>query len=737
MDFTARDFATNRDALIEAARRSLPGRWTSFHDGDFGQALLELVAYDASILSFLIDQATRESYRSTCFTHEAAFIHAASFGYRPKWSVPASLSAWAEISGQLPNTPVTIFDGTLVRQDNGLVWEVVGNHTILPGQKSPIKRVTTWEDGRWKFQVFVKIKAGTSFATLVDENGNRLPSEVSFSGTMVQPGDVLILTGTLANGELSDPPDNGELAITGVSSLSGDLIDNGVLFLDRVFDQANSHVCSFQVESRSITLSQGRVIEESFVYAGEDIQASVAGLAGDTVHVYVNGRLWEQSEVLATASSADMVYSTHMTPEQKLRIKFGDGINGASVKNGDQVSVQYRVCDGSKGNVQIGTFRGTLSQGDIEIRVLNPYSIGSGGSNRETVDELKTAILAHIASPGDRVVSITDYERVTQSYRSKQHGAVAAVMVRTVEAPVTDNTVGVHIWSQTGSGQLGNPPIPLLTEVRNYLMQRAVVGTDIIVSAGRTTPFPLSIRYRYRDGQYSSVSEMVRQAINGVLARQKPGSGVKIGDLYQAVEALDPIDYCVILHPTLLPPTDGVYINSLFPGSKSPILGPVRAGTRSVSTQDTFLGRGAPFSVWGVGRKPTVGIVENTTSGLITSRFDTPLSDDYVGGDVLVNSDYWQAGWINEKGVGIHIALDSGNKDLLPVREMVAKILQDYFSGHVLPGDTITVGMLEGLVFRVPNVVGAKVSLNAVSRGVSFVSSGPDEKLVLDSVSFG
>ncbi len=766
-EYTSRDFPTNVAALIEIAKKVLPGQWTSFSDADFGRALIELIAWDHSVLSFVQDQQARDSFLSLCFSYEAGLLHAAQNGYRPRWGYPASVDVWAEIvDNPDPTLPFPIRDGTIVRQDNGLTWEVVGNQEIPANRRWPAKQVLAWSQIASSGQpAYLTIRKGSSQAILTDENGIRLPSEISFRGRGISPGNILTLTGQLISGNIGAPPVASlrEFAIVSVSGYAGDLLDGGILFLDRVWSGDTDFTGSFLIESRSLTLSQGQTREESFQVPDERkgavVQTTFPGISSlaieafaasgsfnstvNSVRVAVDGRLWHEVEALSYAGPSETAYETFVDADQRLNVRFGDGINGAELPPGGSIAVGYRTSSGAKGNIQRGTFSGTLPIVSADgrsatISLSNPYNSGTGGSDRESLSQLKANIMASIRS-NDRAVTPKDFESLALGFRSPRYGSIAAAQLVKPPSAAINNVIAVHCWSRTASGQLGTPTQGLMSDLRSYLQERAMMTDEVVVAGGRMINFPIAVRYRFSGLSESDAFEAVRSSINGVLTSQKPGTMVQLGDLYDAVESVVGIDGCTFMTPSQsLPPKEGVYVNSLQRATITKTTSQAAAGTRQLilDVPASFLALGQ-FSVWALDRLATTGLIESVDESQLTARYDCPLNDGYPVGSVVANSDYWAVGHNLERTIDLFISLDSGSQDRNHLRSLISTKLHNLFRWFVLPGDTVFKTELEKIITTVPNVISADISFNAPNaHQVQYVSSSPLEKLVLRDVKF-
>ena len=759
LEFTARDFDTNVATLIEVAKRSLPGQWTSFQDGDFGQALLELIAYDTSILSFVQDQQAKERFLVTATQYESAILFARQQGYRVRWGSPATIDVWAEATSGNGLYNSRIKNGTPVVQSDGLLWEVVGNYEIPPGRVTPVRSVVSWgQISNGASPAYLKILPGASQATLVNSSGNRLPDTVSFEGRGVGPGNILTLTGVLSDGVIGAPPDisNREFAVVDVGSYKTDLVNGGVLFLDRAWGNEVPFIGAFLIESRSISLMQGTTNEEVFQAPQSDrenflVTCSFPGISSlsldpvtpsgsplvtsDGVGVAVNGQLWHETSSLSLEGPGSKTYETLVDGNKRLNVRFGDGIHGAVVPAGAAVAIKYRTSDGIAGNVKRGSFSAKLTASGISLQLTNPYNVGSGGRERESLHELKAAIISATRT-NDRAVNLSDFESLAVSFRSRQFGCVSAVKVEKVPGVARNNVVKVSAWTRGNIGQLVQPSVGLMGDLRSYLTARAMVTDEVIVVAGRTFVLPVAVRYKFNSVSPTEAYDGVRSAINDVFRSQSPGSELQLGDLYEAVEKLDFIDHCSFCYPTTsVPPVSGAYVNSLSKHSSTTLTDPALNGSSGILVTDgTLFALRGPISVFELGKIPTTSIIEGVSANLIKLQFDMPTTDTYDNDfAVVVNSDYWAEGWSADLPVDLFIRIDSGSSG---TRELVERKLRDWFRWFVLPGRTLLKTDIEAVVRSVPNVLSATVSIGNPTSTAEHVLVGLEEKPVLSTIQF-
>jgi hypothetical protein len=80
--YTARDFASIKEELVEYTKRYYPDTFKDFSDASFGALMLDTVAYVGDMLSFYMDYQANESFLDTSIEYNNTIRHARRLGYR-------------------------------------------------------------------------------------------------------------------------------------------------------------------------------------------------------------------------------------------------------------------------------------------------------------------------------------------------------------------------------------------------------------------------------------------------------------------------------------------------------------------------------------------------------------------------------------------------------------------------------------------------------------------------------
>ena len=82
ISYTARDFNSIKDALVDHARRYYPDTYKDFSEASFGSLLLDSVAYVGDVLSYYLDYQVNESFLDTAVEKQNVISLARSMGYK-------------------------------------------------------------------------------------------------------------------------------------------------------------------------------------------------------------------------------------------------------------------------------------------------------------------------------------------------------------------------------------------------------------------------------------------------------------------------------------------------------------------------------------------------------------------------------------------------------------------------------------------------------------------------------
>ena len=787
IDFTARDWESNVAALKEFVRVREPERWNSFFEGDLGMVVLEMIAYDSTMLSYVLDAQTQECYIDTLRIRESALHFARLTSYQIRRATVASVEVYA-LSNQTPTSGnrFRIRKGRVVKDKLGQPWEVTKDYVVEAGKQTPVSLLVQYGDVKGKFvtstgvvneiNALIKLEPNSSVATLVNEAGERLNSEVNF-GPTIGAGHILRL-----QNEWLDPafgaapvPALDEYAIVEPGKFDFDIYGNAVLYLDRPWAGASNWIGKWRIESRNIILQQGEAKNESFtgptevadrrnfevkgnfypVAMGNIEQTIPSGYSGNRllsgfssgIEVTVNGVVWRETSSLLFEPPDSFAYEVDFDEKDRFVITFGNGVFGALIPVSAVVQAAYRVGGGATGNVTQNSFdtafpidSGTPGT-PAQLYLTNSYTVGRGGQDRESLTEVKRNIPQHVRT-NDRAVTVEDYAYLASNFADPTVGRIklAKGVVHKNVVPREQNVVWVYAWVEGSNGQLTAPTLSLKSRLLEYLNERKMITDEVVIIDGITTPIPVELRYSFNKGaDRVATGQKVQAAINFLFAGIRPGDTFHLSALYEAVESVSEVGYCQVLNPKtdVIPSNEfELFSNTLqLPAPARLVVKPFK-GDLSVVVQDPspFYEKGY-LSIFESGSVPTTAIIADIQSNVITLRQDTPLQDTYSLEASVLNSEYYPLDWQFERKIDVFVSYDTGNGTQDVVTSTIARKVKRYFNEVLRPEEPLVRTRLELLVRSVTNVTTSEVFLRSLDNTDENVSPAQGEKIMLGTLS--
>jgi len=128
------------------------------------------------------------------------------------------------------------------------------------------------------------------------------------------------------------------------------------------------------------------------------------------------------TDILGVTAASEVFYLQE-SKGGKYQIYFGDGTVGKKLNDGSVVAVTYLLTNGNLANKATG-FAQTSTIGGYSTSTIEVLSVAAGGSDRETVEEIKTSSPLQFTTQ-NRLVTIKDYE----SYIKKNYPSIDSLSV--------------------------------------------------------------------------------------------------------------------------------------------------------------------------------------------------------------------------------------------------------------------------------------------------------------------
>jgi hypothetical protein len=121
---------------------------------------------------------------------------------------------------------------------------------------------------------------------------------------------------------------------------------------------------------------------------------------------------WTKAGDLTGITSSSTVFYIQENDEGLFEVYFGDGIIGASPKDGDEISISYLVTSAEHANGANIFSMATSINGNSAVSISNTVS-ASGGKDIETTDQIKFSASKFYTSQ-NRLVTVADYKAKLQ-----------------------------------------------------------------------------------------------------------------------------------------------------------------------------------------------------------------------------------------------------------------------------------------------------------------------------------
>lgn len=429
IDYLAKDYASFRRLMLDRMSVTVP-RWTERSPADLTVALVELLAYTADRLSYRQDAAGTEAYLSTARHRVSVRRHARLLDYRMHDGVNARAFVHVEVDqdakvvrpGTAPANASTLDARTRLlagSPDQG--GEPV---VFLPVHDQQLRRAHndiafyTWGEGD------CVLAAGATTASLVDE------------ALDLHPGDLLLL---------QPPPGipSQVVRLTAVRNRHDPV--TGTDIVDVTWDPADALAADLPVET---TVARGNVIvvDHGAPVTGEALPSATDARgryrprlaqtpltfaapydrtrpAAATLHPDPRGAQpavvshspgieWSPRPDLLASDAFDAGFVVEVESDGTALLRFGDDRYGRAPEPGDAFTADYRVGNGSAGNLPAGAITG-YAPADPRIRRVSSPLPATGGLDQEPA-ELVRLLAPQAYRRQERAVTEADYATMAQ-----------------------------------------------------------------------------------------------------------------------------------------------------------------------------------------------------------------------------------------------------------------------------------------------------------------------------------
>jgi hypothetical protein len=215
---------------------------------------------------------------------------------------------------------------------------------------------------------------------------------------------------------------------------NSDLIDKRI-FNFVVMDENTVTKSNTSYHFENLNIKEGELTTYTYTYDEASNPKSVfllpdADIDTSTITVIVKpsasnttSTVYNKVTDILNVTAASEVFYLQESKGGKYQIYFGDGTVGKKLDDGSVVAVTYLLTNGDLANKATG-FSQTSAIGGYTNSTIEVLSVAAGGSDRETVEEIKTSSPLQFTTQ-NRLVTIKDYE----SYIKKNYPSIDSLSV--------------------------------------------------------------------------------------------------------------------------------------------------------------------------------------------------------------------------------------------------------------------------------------------------------------------
>lgn len=259
-----------------------------------------------------------------------------------------------------------------------------------------------------------------------------------------------------------------------------------------------------------------------------------------TVDEGAGGLQWAFYDHLIDAGPDTAAYTFFVDEGGITNIVFGDDVNGRIPAAGALITVSYRIGDGAKGNVGVGSVN-QLTTPVVVGGTVQPVTgqanttAGAGGSDLESLDSIRQNAPKALTAI-NRAVTLDDYEALALRASGSVGKASASAAVATA----------VTLYLAPTGSSAGYVSAAVKAAVQSYLANRKMIGTAVTILDPTYVPVNVSVdlvvRSTYRR---ETVRLAVVAAIQTALAYSAAdfGTRVTLARIYQAINDTEGVAY--------------------------------------------------------------------------------------------------------------------------------------------------------------------------------------------------
>lgn len=477
-----REFSDLTQTLKEFAKSYFPDTYNDFSPESLGNMFIEMDAYVGDILSFYLDNQIQENFPQYARVIENLYKHAYSRGYKPKVTTPSVVEIdiyqevpAIEVGGEyVPNLSAALLipSNTIVRseEDNNQTFLIEESVDFsFEGPFDPTESIISQVDGSNNPTYFLLKKTRKAISASIEEETFTFGSDTPRFPHVTINNERII--------KILSVKDSDENTWWEVDNLGQDLIYVKTLNTNPSDNDVKTILTTQRVKRRFISRFIDPLNLRLEFGSGNynDYDTDDTNIIPNPSNTSVLGQAYDPLNFLFTKSYGIVPKNTTLT----VKYLVGGGIKSNVPQNVltliDKTNVTF--VDPSYVDQTLGEVTNTLT-------TLNPSS-GSGGSDGETIEELRLNILNHYSTQL-RTVTEQDYLVRTLTLPS-EFGSISKSYI--VPSKITENqeskNLNLYVLGYNNQKQLKEVSQTLKDNLVNYLYEYKSLGDEITIKNGK------------------------------------------------------------------------------------------------------------------------------------------------------------------------------------------------------------------------------------------------------------
>ena len=327
---------------------------------------------------------------------------------------------------------------------------------------------------------------------------------------------------------------------------NSDLIDKRI-FNFVVMDENTVTKSNTSYHFENLNIKEGELTTYTYTYDEASNPKSVfllpdADIDTSTITVIVKpsasnttSTVYNKVTDILDVTAASEVFYLQESKGGKYQIYFGDGTVGKKLDDGSIVALTYLLTNGNLANKATG-FSQTSAIGGYSNSTIEVLSVAAGGSDRETVEEIKTSSPLQFTTQ-NRLVTIKDYE----SYIKKNYPSIDSLSVwgGEDEVPAVYGKVLISLKPKANY---------YITEIEKTRILNEIIKPKSIVSVSAEIRDPeflfilLNTTVKY-DSKRTTLSETIlKSSIRNAIISYRDTNLNKFGSIFALSKLQDSID---------------------------------------------------------------------------------------------------------------------------------------------------------------------------------------------------